>query len=288
MKILFQGSYNAKRDPKGNRLLVIEYTKRLARKVIENDQHIVTTYLRDTDKILAEEICRLLDYDAQRIKRHLTYYLPDKLEEHPPYGIVRRFQTPDYWASERTLAVAFCDALMVIGGGRGTADSMEKAFLSQKPIFIAYQIKGYPTEVWDIQAHDYFYLEPGDADFITDGNLSTEEFFDHSFAIIDQLESAGQGPIDDQPEKARSMVFPFLELRQLVAKGYIDRALKRSLDFANTIDQGLANQLTTLSGSYHIQRRSRSMGITEKNEQLNRIMLAFLEILTEIEEMDFR
>jgi len=64
------------------------------------------------------------------------------------------------------MSISYSDAPIVVGGGRGTADSIEKAILSDIPVFIAYQIKGYSTETFDYFANDYHYLEKGDANFL--------------------------------------------------------------------------------------------------------------------------
>ncbi len=283
MKLLFQGSFKADRDRPENEALVREYVAVLAKKIVEYQQHIVTVWVRDYDEMLARGIFEELGEDRKAIKKYLTFFLSDKNENHPDYGIVKRFQAPKYWSEERTLAVSFCDGLVVVGGGKGTADSIEKAILSKKPIFIAYKIKGYPTEIWDRFSEGYYYNEPGDADFITDENITPEEFFDHAFQIIQKMESK----TNDKPNSstARTTGIDVAAMRDLVAIGKLEEAIDTTYDYAKVTDQGLMNQIIVLSGQLKALRRNRSLGLEDKSTEEARIMLAFLGILSDLEQI---
>ena len=284
MKILFQGGYKAKRDPVENEAIVSQYTKVLAQKVIEYDFHIVTTWLREYDKLLADQIIKQLNYDKLKIKKHLTYFLSDKIKERPQYGIVKRYKAPKYWTSERTLAVTFADAVIIIGGGKGTADTLEKCLLSKKPLFIAYQVKGFPTEVWENYSDNFHYIEEGDADYITDENLTPEEFFDKSFQIIKQLNEKVELEPDNE---APSIRLDIHALRMMVATGDTDKAIAKLLKEAQHIDAGLMNELIAISGWLHQIRKDQSLGLADRSEEERRITISFLNILSDIQGMDY-
>ncbi len=281
MKILFQGGYNTKRDREENEDLVREYVEALAGKVLQYNQHLVMTWGRDEDALLARLIAEKLNFDHRAIKRHLTFYLSDKNEASPEYGVVRRYQAPPYWTGERTLAVAFSDAVLVIGGARGAADAMEKAFLSRKPVFVAYRIKGFPAEVWNNYADDYYYLEPGDADFMTDENIRPEEFFDQVFGIIVKMENARRP--DGLPVQ-EGITLPEIErLRELVAQGKTDEAIAAALKSARFMDPGLYNEILFLSSWLNTIRKDENLGLSDRSEEERRITLTFLKILTDME-----
>jgi hypothetical protein len=79
------------------------------------------------------------------------------------------------------------DAVVAIGGGRGTFDCVEKAFLSQKPVFVAKAIACKAASAWNSRAAGYKYLVDGDAEPFDDLNVTPDEFFKHVFDIVNRL-----------------------------------------------------------------------------------------------------
>ncbi len=65
---------------------------------------------------------------------------------------------------------------------------MEKAFLSNKPVFVATKIRSKATAAWKRRKPHYKYLTEGDADYIDDLNITPEDYFEQTFKIIDALE----------------------------------------------------------------------------------------------------
>ena len=281
MKILLQGGYRKKRDPEDNQALVRSYYEELARRLPETDHQLVlSSYARD-DKWIADRLHSTLGADSSTLKQNLLFYLPERSQDSPDFGMVRRFESPKYWSDERTALLLYCDLVLAIGGGRGTVDCIQKAFLSKKPVFVAHQIPGYPREVWNRMAQDYCYQEPGDADFITDENSNPAEFFDHTFAILDRLTIQEA----DNSSTGRDPALPTRRLKQLVADGNLEEAVDQLTALADHIDRGLHNQIIVLSGQLKRIRRDQHLGIADKSEEEARIMMAFLRVLDDLVDM---
>jgi hypothetical protein len=83
-----------------------------------------------------------------------------------------------------------CDALLAIGGGKGTVDCIEKAFLSQKPVFVASAVPSPAARVWAARKSDYMYRSPGDTDQFDDLNVTPDQFYQNMFAVLDKISAA--------------------------------------------------------------------------------------------------
>jgi CHAT domain-containing protein len=127
----------------------------------------------------------------KNIKDHLLFLLSDRVREIPSEGRVNQFETTRSWMEERTFYIQQSDALIAIGGGKGTLDCVEKAFLSGKPVFVATTIPCPATKAWKRHKSSFnYYLVAGDADFLEDLNITPEEFCTEVFRIIDSFAEA--------------------------------------------------------------------------------------------------
>jgi predicted nucleotide-binding protein len=187
MKILFQGGWKAGRNPDETKETITKYCSCLARHIVTHGHTIVLSSNRDFDRLIADEVCRASQAVGKSVKDHLLFLLPQRETEVPTQGRVVRFPEGYWWSEERTYYVQHTDAVIVVGGGRGTFDCAEKAFLCHKPVFVAAAIPCKPTDAWKNRARGYKYLEDNDADFLDDINVTPDEFFTHVFAILNKL-----------------------------------------------------------------------------------------------------
>lgn len=118
-------------------------------------------------------------------------FLPDKTKQRILDGRIETFDRPRWWFQERTLLVNRADALIALGGGRGTVDCIQKAFLARKPVFVACAIPSASTEAWNkYRPRDYHYLAEGDASFVDDLNIAPDHFFNEVFRTLDDISEA--------------------------------------------------------------------------------------------------
>ncbi|MDD2834972.1 MAG: nucleotide-binding protein [Methanothrix sp.] len=189
MKILFQGGWREGRDPPITKEIVAAYCHALAKRLANSNHQLILTSNRYYDKLIAEDI-HLLSAKANRdSKESLIYLLPDRYNDIPSEGKVFRFETQRWWFEERTFFVKKADALIAIGGGKGTSDSIQKAFLAGKPVFVAGSIPCASAETWKKRPTNYNYVKSNDTEFTEDLNISPDKFIDEMFRIIDLLEN---------------------------------------------------------------------------------------------------
>jgi len=189
MKILFQGGWREGRDPPQTKKLVADYCHALAKRLASSNHQLILTSNRDYDKLIAEDI-HLLSVKANcDSKDSLIYLLPSRHNDIPSEGKVFKFETSRWWFEERTFFVQKADALIAIGGGKGTSDCIQKAILAGKPVFVAGSIPCASTGTWKKRSIGYNYIKNNDAEFTEDLNISPEEFIDETFRIIDLLEN---------------------------------------------------------------------------------------------------
>lgn len=142
---------------------------------------------RECDKIVSAEIAQIARNEGKNLKDHLMFLLSQRERDVPREGRVIRIPEKSWWIEERTFCIQNTDAVIAIGGGRGTFDCVEKAFLSRKPVFVATAVPCQASSAWKSRARGYRYLIEGDADVLDDVNITVDEFFSYVFSIIDSL-----------------------------------------------------------------------------------------------------
>jgi len=187
MKILFQGGWKAKRDPVEIKEQISAYCESLARHIVANNHQIVLTSNREFDKLIADKIAEAATSKKANVKEHLLFLLPNRIKKIPATGKVKTFETTRWWIEDRTYFVQETDAVVAVGGGRGTFDCVEKGFLAGKPVFVAAAVPCRATEAWKRRRSSYRYIVPGDADFQDDLNITPDEYFEHVFRILNSL-----------------------------------------------------------------------------------------------------
>jgi predicted nucleotide-binding protein len=125
---------------------------------------------------------------AGNSKDYLIYLLTERDSDLPKQGRVVRIPTSKRFVEERTEAVLYADALIVVGGGIGTFDCVEKAFLN-KPVFVAAAVPSKATEAWASRSkkYRYRYFSEKDLEALDDINVSPEEFYRHVFSLINKV-----------------------------------------------------------------------------------------------------
>lgn len=187
MKILFQGGWKEGRNAPETKALIQQYCRALAKCIIKERHTIVLTSNREFDKVVADELMATATAEGRNVKEHLMYFLPKRERPLPAVGRVVTIPEKSWWIEERTYAIQNTDALIAIGGGKGTFDCIEKAFLSRKPVFVAAAIPSVASDAWKNRAEGYKYLAEGDADIFDDINVSPEEFLRNVFGILNVL-----------------------------------------------------------------------------------------------------
>ena len=186
MKILFQGGWKTRRDPLGIQKNISEYCESLAHHIVANNHQVILGSNQGFDKIIADKIVETAIANRANVKDHLLFLLPDRIKNIPSEGRVKSFET-GWWIEERTYFVQEADAVIAIGGGKGTFDCVEKAFLAGKPVFVAASIPCKATEAWRRRKNSYQYIVAGDADFQDYVDNEPDEFFDKAFSILNSL-----------------------------------------------------------------------------------------------------
>ncbi len=189
MKLLFQGGWTQGRDPTNLRQLTESYCAALAEHVVNSRHELILTSSRGCDSLIANTIAEVMKRSGGNPKDKLIYYIPDRDREMPEHGRVFRMGAQRWWIDERTYFVQNSDALIAIGGGKGTSYCIDKAFLSKKPVFMPCQINTKAVAAWHRHSTGYYYSRPGDADFNADISTNPTEYFTNVFAVLDKLNS---------------------------------------------------------------------------------------------------
>jgi hypothetical protein len=188
MKILFKCSWKASRDPAEAEDKLKDYCRSLATYIAANRHQIVLTSTNSFNELLAREIAQRLKGSERTTAQHILWVLPESDELMPEEGTVRTLEASRWQLEARTLQIQMADAVIAIGGGRGTSDCILKAFLSKKPVFVARAIKGNSAETWKKhKPNNYHYLVPGDADFNDNLPRSPDDFFGEVFRVLNTI-----------------------------------------------------------------------------------------------------
>jgi predicted nucleotide-binding protein len=187
MRLLFQGGWRSERDPRATKDLIDQYCRELAVQIVGTRHQIILTSPRAYDTLIADEIASRLEGSDATVKDHVTYLLSTRYRDIPRAGRVLRFDRPRWWLEERTYFVQQSDAIIAIGGGKGTADCIQKAFLARKPVFVACSIPSSSTDAWKNRPTGYHYITPGDADWVSDVNSTAQEFMRSTIRTLDTI-----------------------------------------------------------------------------------------------------
>lgn len=189
MRILFQGGWKAHRDPQGTREIIAEYCRALASYIVTHNHTVILTSSREFDEIIAHEIVEICQASGKKSKEYLLYLLPEREATLPADGRVIRLHGGRWWVEERTESILYCDALIAIGGGRGTFDCVEKALLNNKPVFVAGAIPSLATKAWKSRQskYKYRYLSKKELETLDDVTATPAEFFEQVFLIIRKI-----------------------------------------------------------------------------------------------------
>ena len=128
MKILFQGGFKRNRGEMYQKKDFVAYLDEFAKQLVLSNHQVILTHDYQYDNPIASKVLDLLNGNLLEARKFVIYYLADRIKSIPKIGIVKKYHTPDYWINERTIQVQYFDCLLVIGGGKGTVDCMEKSF----------------------------------------------------------------------------------------------------------------------------------------------------------------
>ena len=188
MKILFKCTWKRGRDPKEAKSKMSEYCLSLAEFAIANRHQIVLTPNNPFNDLLAREIAEKLKGLEHTIDERVLWLLPDSTKNLPEFGTRLMLPATRWKVEGRTLAIQTVDAVIAIGGGKGTSDCIEKAFLARKPVFVPSAVRGTSVETWKKhKGNDYYYLTPGDADFNDNLFRNPDDFFGEVFHILNTI-----------------------------------------------------------------------------------------------------
>jgi CAP12/Pycsar effector protein, TIR domain len=244
MRILFQGGWREGRDPPETKSITTAYCRALARQIAKSRHKLILTSPKGSEKTIADELAFQVKRNRGDLKNYLIYLLSNRYSQTPREGAVLKFLRPQWWSGERTYLVQQADVVMAIGGGRGTVDCMEKAFLAKKPVFVSCALRGPSAFAWDKRPQNYYYLEPGDSDFVSDLNTTPDEFMRHAFKVVDQL-SEKKYPrrvfiVHGKDHPARDKLATALESLNLDAI-VLEKEPSRSLTIIEKLEKNLEN-----------------------------------------------
>ena len=177
-KVLFQGSHvprGRRRDPPEVLPAAEAIVSALGKSLIRNGLDIILTGSRSLDSVLGQAAvatCEELGVDPR--DRVRTYPYGSSHDRARGFGMIvepleKRYQ------EVRTFIIQECDAVVAIIGGKGTADSVQKAMLSRKPVFPIATTGGAAASEWArLRRMQYCNRMKGDLDFLADRSLTPE------------------------------------------------------------------------------------------------------------------
>jgi Predicted nucleotide-binding protein containing TIR -like domain len=247
MKLLFKSSWKELSAATDLTQKVKDYCRSLARHLVSSPHQIIlTSSTRAGEQFIAQEIISLLKGSGRKVKEHLIYLLPEPVENIPSEGKVLTFEQSRWRTEERTFQIQQADAIIAFGGGKGTLDCIQKAFLAEKPVFVACAIPGSAANAWKKRSASYHYVKAGDAEFVNDIAITPDDFFDEVFRVIDSI-----------GEMKYSRRIFIVHGRELVARNNLESLLKR-LGFEPVILQKEASHGLTIIEN--LERDTASVG----------------------------
>lgn len=176
MNILVQGGWRSGRDDPRSKAAVEAYGKTFARAACSAGHRLILTGTKELDEIIASVAKEWAQESRADARKLLTYYLRESYEVTNTTGRVLRLPPFKWWQQERTYLALRCEAVVAIGGGKGTADCLEKALLLRKPVMVAVAAGGAGAATWARRDQEYCFVEPGDAELFDDLSLTPDEF----------------------------------------------------------------------------------------------------------------
>jgi Predicted nucleotide-binding protein containing TIR-like domain len=133
--LLFQGSPATPEDGRSS-----PFCRALARHVVDEKCLLVFGGFTELEFLMAEEVRERCEALSVSSRDHLAWYTSGTDIDDERMRVGRHYQLNDLFTfgshgSLRTYLVELSDALITIGGGKGVADSVEKARLIGKPFF---------------------------------------------------------------------------------------------------------------------------------------------------------
>lgn len=187
MRILFQGGWKSGRNEPGDREVVDEYCRSFARRTVKSSHTLVLAGYRQHESLIADEVVQAAREAGRNVKDYLTFLLPYRDNTIPPVGRVVRIPESAWWIEDRSFVVRQCDAVVAVGGGRGTFDCVEKAILAQKPVFVARALWSHAARAWEAHRTSFSYLEQDEPDVLDDINATADEWVDNVFRVLDRI-----------------------------------------------------------------------------------------------------
>jgi hypothetical protein len=189
MRILFQGGWKAERDDVIAEARISEYCRAFAQYLVKSHHSVMLTTIWTYENMIADEVVAQT-VDPAHAKKHVEYFISDNEPSLPKVGTVIQFEAHKWWGTERTLFVNRSDAVVVIGGGEGAVDCIEKAILAKKPVFVVGSIPGVTAKFWKKRPATYKYVNEGDTIFTEDLNISADDYFHEMFRLLADIEQA--------------------------------------------------------------------------------------------------
>jgi predicted nucleotide-binding protein len=203
-KVLFQGSHKqrgTRHDPSETLPMAGAIASALGKCLIRNGLDVVLTQSLSLSAELGREAvaaCEELTVDPRERIRTYPYGAPRGSTK--GFGMVlepleKRYQ------EVRTFLIQECDAIVAIVGGKGTADSLQKAMLARKPVFPIAVTGGAAAAEWErLRRMQYCNRTKGDLDFLADRSLSPQ-------ALADMVARHCVGLFQSQPNRYSRRIF---------------------------------------------------------------------------------
>lgn len=182
-KVLFQGSHVAARgrrhDPPELLPVAEAVASALGHSLIRNGLDIVLTGFRSLDALLGKaalKTCEELGIDPR--ERIRTYPYGARRDNTSGFGMVLE-PLEERYQELRTFVIRESDGVVAVAGGKGTADSVQKAMLAKKPVFPIPIAGGAAATEWNrLRKLGHSNLAKGDLDFLGDRSLTPQALAD--------------------------------------------------------------------------------------------------------------
>lgn len=176
--ILFQGSFSGLRG-KGrhvvaqDRSLALDIAIALGKSLIKNGFGIILEGYIELDAAIGESAIKYCETNGIDPRQRIRTYLHN-VDERKGFGMVVE-PLDKGWQDIRTSLVMEASAVIGLVGGKGTADTIQKAVLAGKPVFPIALVTGRAKNEWErLKRRGYTNRSTGDIDFLQDYGLTPE------------------------------------------------------------------------------------------------------------------